>query len=57
MKVGFDIPIAAQRLCCGPTVLLGGASHKVRLSLSVRISLIHTDVLCFTDADSGSSYF
>lgn len=45
MKIGFDIPIAAQRLCCGPTVLLGGASHKVHLSLSVQTSLIHTDVL------------
>ena len=55
MKIGFDIPIAAQLLCCGPTVLLGGAFHKVHLSLSVRISLIHTDVLCFIDANSGSS--
>lgn len=30
----IDIPIAAQRFCCGLTVLLGGASYKVHLSLS-----------------------
>ena len=34
IRIGFGIPIAAQRLCCEQTVLLASASHKFRLSLS-----------------------